>query len=91
APVSEYEYTILSSNAESRKIHWLRREGDDPRSIPLVAAKHIGEGLIMRTERRGNQYRWQLLINGTVSVIHEEVSENLREGLSLTVERLGTP
>jgi len=91
APVSEYEYTILSSNAESRKIHWLRREGDDPRSIPLVAAKHIGEGLIMRTERRGNQYRWRLLINGTVSVIHEEVSENLREGLSLTVERLGTP
>ncbi len=91
APVTEYEYTILSSNAESRKIHWLRREGDGPRSIPLVAAKHIGEGLIMRTERRGNQYRWRLLIDGTASETHEEVRANLREVLSLTVERLGTP
>ncbi|WP_369335259.1 helix-turn-helix domain-containing protein [Natrialba sp. PRR66] len=91
APVTEYEYTILSSNAESRKIRWLRREGDGPRSIPLVAAKHIGEGLIMRTERRGNQYRWRMLTDGAVSEIHEEVRANLREGLSLTVERLGTP
>ncbi|MCF2166497.1 helix-turn-helix domain-containing protein [Halobacterium salinarum] len=91
APVTEYEYTILSSNAESRKIHWLRREGDGARSIPLVAAKHIGEGLIMRTERRGDQYRWRMLIDGTVSGIHEDVRANLREGLSLTIERLGTP
>ncbi|WP_367996086.1 helix-turn-helix domain-containing protein [Haloferax volcanii] len=91
APVTEYEYTILSTNAESRKIHWLRREGDGPRSIPLVAVKHIGEGLIMRTERRGDQYRWRMLIDGAVSNIHKKVRSNLREGLSLTVERLGTP
>lgn len=44
APVTEYEYMILSSNPESRKVHSLRREGDGPRSIPLVAAKHISEG-----------------------------------------------
>jgi len=91
ASVTDFEYTILSSNAESRKIHWLRREGDGPRSIPFVAVKHIGDGLIMRTERRGNQYRWRLLIDGPATAIHEAVRENLREGLSLTVERLGTP
>nr|WP_242406232.1 helix-turn-helix domain-containing protein [Halostagnicola larsenii] len=45
----------------------------------------------MRTERRGDQYRWRMLIDGTVSEIHEDVRANLREGLSLTVERLGTP
>lgn len=91
APVTEYEYTILSSNSESRKIHSLRREGDGPRSIPLVAANHVGEGLIMRSERRGDQFRWRLLIDEPVAAIHEKVRENLREGLSLTVERLGTP
>lgn len=91
ASVTEFEYTILSSNAESRKIYWLRREANGPGSIPLVAAKHIGEGLIMRTERRGDQYRWRLLINGPATAIHEDVRENLRVGLSLTVERLGTP
>lgn len=91
APVTEWDYDVLSSNAESRKIYSLRREGDGPRSIPLVAAKHVGDGLIMRSERRGDQFRWRLLIDDTASKIHEEIRENLRDGLSLTVERLGTP
>lgn len=69
----------------------LRREGDGPRSIPLVAAKHVGDGLLMRTERRDGQFRWRLLVDTTVSEIHDEVRGNLRDGLSLTVERLGTP
>jgi hypothetical protein len=90
-PVTEYEYTILSSNPESRKIYSLRREDDGPRSIPMVAANHVVEGLIMRSERRGDQFQWRLLIDGPVAAIHEEVRGNLREGLSLTVERLGTP
>ncbi|ADJ16695.1 helix-turn-helix domain-containing protein [Halalkalicoccus jeotgali] len=91
APVTEYEYTILSSNAESRKIYSLRQEGAAPRSIPLVAANHVGEGLIMRSERRGDQFRWRLLLDEPVTAIHEDIRTNLREGLSLTVERLGTP
>jgi predicted DNA binding protein len=91
ASVTEYEYTILSSNQESRKVYSLRREGDGPRSIPFVAANRVGEGLIMRSERRGDQFRWRLLIDKPVAAIHNDISENLREGLSLTVERLGTP
>lgn len=91
APISEWHYDVLSSNPESRKIYSLRREGDGPRSIPLVAAKHVGEGLILRSERRGAQSRWSLLVDDTVAEIHDEIRENLRDGLSLTVERLGQP
>lgn len=91
APITEWHYDILSSNPESRKIYSLRREGDGPRSIPLVAAKHVGEGLILRSERRGAQSRWSLLVDDTVAEIHDEIRENLRDGLSLTVERLGQP
>ncbi|NUB93122.1 helix-turn-helix domain-containing protein [Haloterrigena sp. SYSU A121-1] len=91
APITEWNYDVLSSNEESRKIYSLRREGDGPRSIPLVAAKHVGEGLMMRTERRGDQFRWTLLVDETVAAMHDEIRENLRDGLSLTVERLGTP
>ncbi|ELZ31344.1 transcriptional regulator [Halogeometricum pallidum JCM 14848] len=91
APISEWRYEILSSNAESRKVFSLRSEGDGPRSIPLVAATHVGDGLLMRTERRDDQFRWRMLLEGTVSEIHEEIRDTLRDGLSLTVERLGTP
>lgn len=90
APVTEWSYKILSSSPDSRKIYSLKREGDGARSIPLVAAAHVGDGLIMRTERSGNQFRWRLLVDGTVSGIHDDVRGNLRDGLSLTVERLGT-
>ncbi|MFC5971865.1 helix-turn-helix domain-containing protein [Halomarina salina] len=91
APVTDWTYETLSSNPESRKIYSLRSEGDEARSIPLVAAERVGDGLIMRTERRANQFRWHLLVDDTVSELHDEVRENLRDGLSLTVERLGTP
>jgi predicted DNA binding protein len=91
APITEWHYDVLSSNPESRKIYSLRREGNGPRSIPLVAAKHVGEGLILRSERRGGQSRWSLLVDDTVAEIHDEIRENLQDGLSLTVERLGTP
>lgn len=91
APITEWQFEILSSNPESRKIYSLRREGDGPRSIPLVAAKHVGEGLITRSERRGDQSRWQLLIDDSIGAMHDEIQNNLRDGLSLTVERLGEP
>lgn len=91
AAITEWEYEILSSNPESRKVYSLRKEGDGPRSIPLVAAKHVGEGLIMRLERRGNQSRWHLLIDGPIGKMHDEIRNNLRDELSLTVERLGEP
>lgn len=90
APITERHYEILSSNGESRKIYSFRREGDGPRSIPLLAAKHVGEGLMMRTERRGNQFRWTLFVDETVAEMHDEIRDNLRDGLSLAVERLGT-
>ena len=91
APITEWHYDVLSLNPESRKIYSLRREGDGPRSIPLAAAKHVGEGLILRSERRGTQFRWSLLVDDTVAELHDEILENLRDGLSLTVERLGQP
>lgn len=91
APVTEYQYEILSSNLESRKIYSLQREGDDPRSIPIAAANHLGEGVIMRSERHGDQFRWHLLIDGSLGALHDDIRANLRNGLSLTVERLGEP
>ena len=90
-PVTEYQYEILSSNPESRKIYSLRREGDGPRSIPIAVTNHLGEGMIMRSERHGDQFRWNLLIDSSLGALHDDIRANLREELSLTVERLGEP
>ncbi|WP_443984584.1 hypothetical protein [Halorientalis marina] len=77
ATITKWQYEILSSNAESRKIYSLRSEGDGPKLIPLVATIHTDDGLIMSSEQCGNQFDWRLLVNGTTGKIHEKIRENL--------------
>lgn len=93
SPVVESTHEILASTPDSRIVYACRREGDGVRSIPYVAAKHIGDGLLMQAERRGHQYQWRLLIDDeeTVGAIHEELNDGLQDDLSLSVQRLSDP
>ncbi|RDZ51324.1 transcriptional regulator [Haloferax sp. Atlit-4N] len=92
APVVEWNYETLSSTSNGRIVYSCREEGGGVQSIPYVAAKHIGDGLMMQAERRGKQYQWRLLIDDdTVGEIYEEVNDGLSEGLSLSVQRISEP
>lgn len=90
-PVVEWEYEVLAETPRERIVYTCQKESGDSRSIPYVAAKHIGDGLLMQAERRGRTYRWRLLVgdDDTVSAIYEELDGALRQGLSLSVDRLG--
>lgn len=92
-PVVEWDYEILSKTPDSRIVYACQQESDGARSIPHVAAKHIGDGLLMQAERRGHRYRWRLLIDDddTVGTIYDELNEGLRDGLSISVERFSDP
>jgi len=93
APVVEWDYEVLSETPNGRIVYSCREEGDGIQSIPHVAAKHIGDGLLMQAERRGAQNQWRLLISDddTVSEIYEEVKDSLSDGLSLSVQRISEP
>ena len=93
SPVVEWDYEILSRSPNSRIVYTSKKEGNGVHSIPNVAAKHIGDGLLMQAERRGNQYQWRLLIDDedTVGAIYKEVDDGLSDGLSINVERLSDP
>jgi predicted DNA binding protein len=93
SPVVEWDYEILASAPNDRVVYTCQKEGGGVRSIPHVAAKHIGDGLLMQAERRGNQYQWRLLVDDedTVGAIYDEVRDGLCDGLSITVQRLSDP
>lgn len=93
SPTIESTHEILARTPDSRIVYACRKEGDGVRSIPYVAAKHIGDGLLMQAERRGHQYQWRLLIDDeeTVGAIYEELDDELQDGLSLSVQRLSDP
>ncbi|WP_396611269.1 helix-turn-helix domain-containing protein [Haloferax sp. S1W] len=93
APVVEWDFEVLSSTPDGRIVYSFREEGDGVHSIPHIAAKHIGDGLLMQAERRGSQYQWRLLIDedDTVGEIYEEVHDALSDDLSLSVQRISEP
>lgn len=90
-PIVEWEYEVLASTPGERIVYTCQKESGESRSIPYVAAKHVGDGLLMQAERRGHQYRWRLLIgdDDTVSAIYDELTAGLRDGLAVSVDRLG--
>ncbi|SEV93143.1 helix-turn-helix domain-containing protein [Halobacterium jilantaiense] len=93
SPLVEWDYEILSSSQTHRLVYTSQKEGTGVHSIPHVAAKHIGDGLLMQAERRGNQYQWRLLMDDeeTVGAIYDEVERGLCDGLSINVQRLSEP
>jgi len=93
APIVESDHEILSRTPERRIIYSVRTEGDGIHSIPFVAAKHVGDGLLMQSKRRTNKYQWSLLVDDddTVGDIYEEMTDGLRDGLSLSIQRLSEP
>ncbi|ELZ21452.1 helix-turn-helix domain-containing protein [Natrinema limicola] len=93
APVVESDHEVLSRTPNRRIVYSVRTEGNGVHSIPFVAAKHIGDGLLMQSKRRANKYQWSLLVDDddTVRDIYEELTNGLRDGLSLSIQRLSEP
>ncbi|WP_330631722.1 helix-turn-helix domain-containing protein [Halocatena halophila] len=91
--VREHTSEILAKSQTSRLVYTYRKVADPGRSIPYLAAKYIGDGLLMHAERRGQQYRWRFLLDDETAVgpMYDTVSEALPDGLSLRVQRLSEP
>ncbi|MFC4438043.1 MULTISPECIES: helix-turn-helix domain-containing protein [Natrialbaceae] len=83
----------LAKRPTSRLIYSRQSEGDGCRSIPYLAAKHLGDGVLCRAEQHGSEYRWRLLAEDdtAMSAIYDELERNLRDGLELAFERISRP
>ncbi|AGB39159.1 helix-turn-helix domain-containing protein [Natronococcus occultus] len=89
----DWTYDVLASGPTSRLIYSRQSEDDGCRSVPYLAAKHLGDGVLCRAEQRGHEYRWRLLAeDGTaMRAIYDELEGNLRAGLELEFERISGP
>lgn len=87
----DWRYEVLASGPTSRRIYSRQSESGGCRSIPYLAAKHVGDGVLCRAEQCGNEYRWRLLAedDAAMSAIYDELEGNLRDGLEVSFERIG--
>lgn len=90
---TEWQYEVLSSGRTSRTVYAYGTEGSDCHSIPVLAATHLGDGIFHDAERRGEQYRWRLLVpdDAEVGTLYDTLRRDLRDGLRLSLDHLSEP
>lgn len=86
----DWTHETLAERPTQRLIYSRQSEGDGCRSVPYLAAKHLDDGVLCRAEQHGHEYKWRLLAEDDAAVrpIYDELSENLRDGLSLEFDRV---
>jgi predicted DNA binding protein len=90
---SPCEHELLAETSSTVTVYTYRPETGGCHSIPNVAARHLGDGLFFETVRRGAQYRWRVLLRDEQSVggLYDALEADLREGVALDLEHVGTP
>lgn len=90
---TEWAYELLSSGETSRTVYAYGTDGDDCHSIPILGVTHLGDGLFYDAERRGDQYRWRILVpdDAQVGDLYDTINGELRDGLRLRLDHLTEP
>lgn len=87
------EYELLSETPTSRSVYAYQTDIDECHSIPYLAAKHLGDGLLYEAVRRENYYKWRILMrdDDAVGELYDALQHRLRDGLTLSLRHLGSP
>lgn len=90
---TEWTYELLSSGETSRTVYAYGTDGDHCHSIPVLGVTHLGDGLFYDAERRGDQYRWRILVpdDAKVGDLYDTINGELRDGLRLRLDHLTEP
>lgn len=90
---TNWTYELLSSGETSRTVYSYGTDGDDCHSIPGLGVAHLGDGLFHDAERRGDQYRWRMLVpeDAKLGGLYDTIDAGLRDGLRLRLDHLKEP
>jgi predicted DNA binding protein len=87
---STWSYELLSSSPTSRTVYAYGTDGKNCHSIPMLATAHLGDGLLYDAKRRGNEYRWRILVpeDARIGSLYDKLRAELRDGISLDFDHL---
>jgi hypothetical protein len=82
---STREHTVIDRGPEHRIVYTRRRYIVGCHSIPTLAVREIGDGLLFESRRQGEAYTWIVLMPGDAAVgeLYDRIRAELRDGLSL--------
>jgi hypothetical protein len=82
---SAREHVVVDRGPDHRIVYTRRHDIVGCHSIPTLAVREIGDGLLFEARRRGDAYTWLVLMPGDAPVgrLYDRVRAHLRDGLSL--------
>jgi len=87
------QYELLGRTPASRTVYTFRPEVERCHSIPYLAARYLGDGLVFETTRQRDRYEWHVLLrdHDSVGELYDALQRGLRPGLRVSLQHLGTP
>ena len=87
------EYQTITSDETSWTVYSHLREVRNCHSVPFLASRHLGDGLLFDAQRRGHRYEWRFLLpyERRVGELFDAMQSGLPEGVTITLEQVGTP
>lgn len=91
---SEWGFDILEENDNKLTVYsLLKRLPQYCHSIPHLAIREFGDGLIFDTQRRGDIYEWRILMpeEHPIGDLFDRLSEGVGDGMQLTLQQIKSP
>lgn len=87
---TEWKFEILSSTPTSRSIYTHGTDISHCHSVPHLAIKNFGTGLLFEAKRQDNRYIWSILSPTEIEAgsFYESLSADLKDGINLKLSQL---
>ena len=91
---SEWTFEILAEDRNSMTVYsYLERLPEYCHSIPHLAIRAFGDGLVFDAQRRGNVYEWRILMpdRHPVGALFDRLEDGFGEAITLTLRQITSP
>lgn len=89
----DHQYEMLFRDSGKRIIYTYDSNGESCPSVPHLAVKHLGDGLLFETTRQKNWYAWRILMldDANTRELYDTIQAELPDELQLSLNRLREP
>ena len=91
---SEWEFEILTENPNDLTVYsYLKRLPEYCHSIPHLAIREFGDGLLFDSQRRGNVYEWRILMpeDYPIGGLFDQLRDGAGDKTRLTLRQIKSP
>ena len=91
---SEWEFEILTEHPNTLTVYsYLERLPQYCHSIPHLAIREFGDGLLFDSQRRGNTYEWRILMpeDYPVGSLFDQLRDGARDETRFTLRQIKSP